>query len=258
MPSLRNTLRRWYWTVRGLMNSWAPISGFVRPSRASRAICASCAVSSSRVSTRRLRTVSPVARSSRRARSANASTPIVDSMSCGGAQLLAGVDAPALAPQPLAVQQVRAGELDAEAGAAEALERLAVGRLGGFAIAASSARTRASMPSAQSVGVRSAPLGEPVERGRQACRVAGPRRRLGQLRHDDGPEPQVIALEYPPARRRARRRIGRGRCRAPRSRYVAALMNRPIPRASASRRVASISSVACASWPRQAASSNSL
>ena len=39
---------------------------------ASRAICASCAVSSSRVSALRLRTVSPVASSSRRARSANA------------------------------------------------------------------------------------------------------------------------------------------------------------------------------------------
>ena len=48
MPSLVNTLRRWYSTVRGLMNSWAPISGFVSPSPASRAICASCAVSSSR------------------------------------------------------------------------------------------------------------------------------------------------------------------------------------------------------------------
>ena len=35
MPSLRNTLRKWYWTVRGLMKSWAPISGFVSPSRAS-------------------------------------------------------------------------------------------------------------------------------------------------------------------------------------------------------------------------------
>ena len=38
--------------MRGLMNSSAPISGFVRPSPASRAICASCAVSASRVSTR--------------------------------------------------------------------------------------------------------------------------------------------------------------------------------------------------------------
>ena len=42
IPSFVNTLRRWYSTVRGLMNSCAPISGFVRPSRASRAIWASC------------------------------------------------------------------------------------------------------------------------------------------------------------------------------------------------------------------------
>ena len=44
MPSLANTLLRWYWTVRVLMNSRAPIPGFDRPSRASLAICASWAV----------------------------------------------------------------------------------------------------------------------------------------------------------------------------------------------------------------------
>ena len=48
MSSLVKTLRKWYWTVRGLMNSRAPISGFESPSRASRAICRSWAVSSSR------------------------------------------------------------------------------------------------------------------------------------------------------------------------------------------------------------------
>jgi hypothetical protein len=37
MPSLVKTLRRWYWTVRALMNNRAPISGFDRPSRAIRA-----------------------------------------------------------------------------------------------------------------------------------------------------------------------------------------------------------------------------
>ena len=46
MPSLVKTLPRWYWTVRALMNSCAPISGFDRPSRASRAIWVSCGVSS--------------------------------------------------------------------------------------------------------------------------------------------------------------------------------------------------------------------
>lgn len=65
-PSFVNTFRRCHSTVRGLRNSCAPISGFVRTSAASRAIWASCAVSSARVSTVRLRTVSPVAASSRR------------------------------------------------------------------------------------------------------------------------------------------------------------------------------------------------
>ena len=44
----------------------------------------------------------------------------------GGAQLLARVDAAALAAQPLAVEQMAAGELDADAGTAEARDRLAV------------------------------------------------------------------------------------------------------------------------------------
>jgi hypothetical protein len=42
---LGNTLRRCHSTVRTLMNSWAPISELGRPSRASRAMKASCAVS---------------------------------------------------------------------------------------------------------------------------------------------------------------------------------------------------------------------
>jgi hypothetical protein len=36
MPSLVKALRRWYWTVRALMNNRAPISGFDRLSRAIR------------------------------------------------------------------------------------------------------------------------------------------------------------------------------------------------------------------------------
>jgi hypothetical protein len=45
MPSSMNTFFRWYWTVRALRNNRAPISGLDRPSRAIRAIWASCAVS---------------------------------------------------------------------------------------------------------------------------------------------------------------------------------------------------------------------
>ena len=50
MPNLVNTLLRCHSTVRALRKSCAPISGFDKPSRASRAICSSCDVSSSRVS----------------------------------------------------------------------------------------------------------------------------------------------------------------------------------------------------------------
>ena len=80
MPSFTNTLRRCHSTVRGLRNIRPPISRFESPSRASRAICASCAVSPPAVPAVRLCTVSPVASSSRRARSANPSAPIAVSI----------------------------------------------------------------------------------------------------------------------------------------------------------------------------------
>ena len=41
IPSLPNVLVRCHSTVRGLRNSWAPISGFVCPSAARRATCTS-------------------------------------------------------------------------------------------------------------------------------------------------------------------------------------------------------------------------
>jgi hypothetical protein len=46
------------------------------------------------------------------------------------AQLLAGVDAAALAAQPLAVEQMGAPEFHADASAAETVDRLAVESLG--------------------------------------------------------------------------------------------------------------------------------
>ena len=67
-----------------LMNSRAPIPGFDRPSQTRRATWASWAVSAWLASTAawavRLRAVSPLATSSRRARSANTATPIASSM----------------------------------------------------------------------------------------------------------------------------------------------------------------------------------
>src|SRR5262249_13564056 len=76
MSSFWKTWRRCHSTVRGLRKSSAPISGFVRPSRARAAICASWAVSCPRASSVRFRGVAPVASSSRAARPANPSAPI--------------------------------------------------------------------------------------------------------------------------------------------------------------------------------------
>ena len=59
-----------------------------------------------------------------------------------GAQLLACVDAPVLTTQPLAVEQTGAGELAAEARAAEPLDRLAVEPLRGIALAQQRPRAR--------------------------------------------------------------------------------------------------------------------
>jgi hypothetical protein len=53
----------------------------------------------------------------------------------GGAQLLARVEALAFAAQPFAVEEVGAGECNADAGAAEPVDRLAVEALGGLAVA---------------------------------------------------------------------------------------------------------------------------
>src|SRR6516164_290575 len=82
MPSLVKILRRCHSTVRADRNSWAAISELVWPLAASRAMCASCAVSVLTGSAARWRTISPVASSSRRARSANASAPMPASRSC--------------------------------------------------------------------------------------------------------------------------------------------------------------------------------
>ena len=60
----------------------------------------------------------------------------------GGAQLLARVDAAALAAQPLAVEQVGAGELRTQRRSAEPLDRLAVERVGGRPLAQQSSAAR--------------------------------------------------------------------------------------------------------------------
>src|SRR5438270_3342811 len=93
------------------MNSCAAISWFVAPSAARREICASCGVRSSRVSTVRLRACSPVASSSTRALGERFHAELREQR-VAAAKLLARVNSAALPPQPFAVQEVGARELD--------------------------------------------------------------------------------------------------------------------------------------------------
>src|ERR1700722_16993744 len=135
MPSLAKTLPRWYWTVRVLMNSRAPICGLDRPSRASRATWASWPVSSTVISTVRLRAVSPVASSSRGGPPGDRPDALrVDHLG-RGARLPPPLAAAALAAQPLPVQQVAAGQLGPDPGPAQPLDRLPVAAPGGLALA---------------------------------------------------------------------------------------------------------------------------
>jgi hypothetical protein len=67
----------------------------------------------------------------------------------GRSQLLASVDAPALAAQPLAVEKMRAGQLRPQRRPAQPVDRLAVQVVGERPWL--SARQRASIPSTQLV-----------------------------------------------------------------------------------------------------------
>src|SRR4051812_50191769 len=75
MLSFENTLRRCHSTVWRLRNSWAPISGFVSPLPAGRAIWGSRGGGDEGVATMWLGTLPPVGWNSPRARSGSASAP---------------------------------------------------------------------------------------------------------------------------------------------------------------------------------------
>ena len=83
-------------------------------------------------------------------------------------QLLARIDAPALAAQPFPVEQPRAGELHPDAGSFEVLDRLAVRRLA-LARERTDPGLDAECPVAGNVG---SVLGDPLERRLQQRRLA--------------------------------------------------------------------------------------
>ena len=120
-----------------------------------------------------------------------------------------------LAAQPLAVQQLRAGEVDARSRLrAEPLDRLAVERLGSLALAQQ--RARAGLAPERPVRAGGArPLLEPPQRRGGDVGRAGPRGRLDQLGERPAEEAQVARTRTRAGRRPARPRSGRGRCAAP-------------------------------------------
>jgi 2,4-dienoyl-CoA reductase-like NADH-dependent reductase (Old Yellow Enzyme family) len=142
MSSLLKTLCRWYSTVRGLMKSWAAISGLDRPSpgepgdlglsggELGRGISRACAYA-----------LAGGMQLARRSYSEPVGSHTREHL-VRGAQLFAGIDAPVLASQPFSVEQVGAAERPADAGAAKPVDRLAIEALGCIAVA----QHRASAP----------------------------------------------------------------------------------------------------------------
>src|SRR5215470_18913469 len=90
----------------------------------------------------------------------------------GGTKLVPGVAAAALAPQPLAVHEVRTGEVGMPPGAAQPVDRFAVVPLGGFSFARQ--RARACLDPKPNVGF-SGPgrCGEQIQGIGGAARVSG-------------------------------------------------------------------------------------
>ena len=170
-----------------------------------------------------------------------------------GAELLAGVDAAVLAAQPLAVDQQRAAVRDADAGAGEALDRLAVEPLGRLALAQQRARAErgSRAPSRCRWPRRSPPAARAGRPRAPACRPAPPPRRgrpaaTSGCRARAGPRRSARPRPAP-------RRSGRGRCSGPRcpSRWRRARAPRRAapPPAGGPRPAPAPRSPARASWP---------
>jgi len=109
-----------------------------------------------------------------------------------GAELIAGLTATALAAQPLAIEQVGAGQLDAQARASEAVDRLAVKILRGLTAGQQCARAR--LGPQRPVGTCGAGgLSQLAEGLGRAVRLPGPGRCFDQLGQDEG-GPQLLRV----------------------------------------------------------------
>ena len=158
-----------------------------RPGQAARS-AAPAEVSSSRVSTVRLRTFSPVASSSTPGALGERLHADRREQVVGGAELRARVDAAVRAAQPFAVEQVRAGELGPSC---VRPRRSIASRYSPSASSPSltSARDRARTPSAQSFARDGGAASMRSRAPRRQLGLLGPGRRLDQLgRRPDGDE----------------------------------------------------------------------
>ena len=98
----------------------------------------------------------------------------------GEAEFVASVDSASVPPQPFAVEEVSTRQLERQASAPEAFDRLPVEPFSGLAIAEECLRP--GLDAERQLGARRAgPLGQGLDRGRRDVGLATARRGLHQL-----------------------------------------------------------------------------
>ena len=250
MPSLANTLRRCHSTVRAPMNSCAPISGLVRrPGPAGRSpppggqFGARVLVAPAHLLAGGLEFPPCTLGES------------LDAHGCErlkrGPQLIAGIDTPMLAAQPLAIAQAGTGQMRRHPGLAQQVDGLAVQVFGGAPLGNQRAR-----PCRGATG--------PVAGARAASPTAGrpPRgpRSAGRRVPRLPPAHTAPTARWRPRRRRRRCARRRRRARSRRGRCEHGLgvvrvgQRRALAPGGAPRTIASVSSAAVGASPRHAAS----
>ena len=176
------------------MNSWEAISLLVAPSATSCAICASCGVSSLLVSTERNASVLAGRTQLDACSLREALHPEVAEETVRDAQLLARLDVATNAPQPLAVHQMRTGEVEAQRRRSQEIDGVAVAGSPLRSPSLSSARDRAAIASPQGMPLAEVAASRRSSAGRRRIGASGAARRLDELDRRKRPERQVVGV----------------------------------------------------------------